>query len=93
MECRVLALDPVGLAADARARPSSGSIDEHERPVGQQPAGREQVQLEHLVDAEAAGDPLVGDGAVDVAVEQHVGARARAPGAITSATTSARAAA
>src|SRR5918994_1893506 len=73
VEGGVLALDPVRLLADAgRRRPRLDR--EHERPVGQQAPGREHVHLEHLVDPELAPDPLVDDRAVEVAVEQHVGA-------------------
>ena len=51
----------------ARAlRPASSSSDE--RRVGQQAAGRRQVQLVHRVDAEPARDALVGERRVEVAV-------------------------
>src|SRR5207253_1158253 len=59
MEVLALALDPVG---GARAGRRGRRIDEHEEgPVGQEPADRVPVQIEHFFDAEAARDPLVGE--------------------------------
>src|SRR5436190_16784245 len=70
-EVVVLALDPVAAGADTSRR--LGGVDEQqERAVGQHPADRVQVQLEHLLEAEPAREPLVGERRVEVAVADHV---------------------
>lgn len=73
MELCPFPLDPVGLCAPLRR---DLGIDEHEeRAVRQQPVGGDEVELEHLLDAEAPGDPLVRQRRVDVAVANHDPAR------------------
>src|SRR5262245_61858098 len=53
-----LAFDPVALSADPPRR-LVGVDEEQERPVREEPTHRVQVQLEHTLEAEVAGDPLV----------------------------------
>ncbi len=71
-ELLVLALDPV----EVRALPAPGGVDverEHEGLRGQQAAGDTEVQLEHVLHAEPAGNSLVGERRVDVPVADHPG--------------------
>src|SRR5438552_12326035 len=69
-ELVVLALDPVGAVL---ARACVRRVEkQHERPLRHQPARRSERQLQHAPDAEAARDPLVGDGGVDVAVADDI---------------------
>ena len=79
VEVVFLALDPVALAAHA-ADGVVGADLEQDRAVGHQPLDGGEVELEHPLEAEAAGDALVGDRRVDVAVADHGGAaRERRP--------------
>src|SRR6185437_5610680 len=72
-EGRVLELEPVGLlAAVAEPRAPERRVDpQQQRAVRLDAAGGEAVDRAHLLDAEAARGPLVGQRGVDVAVEQH----------------------
>src|SRR5947207_1700496 len=65
-----LALDPVGRRAAPRS--DLGLDEDEEGAVGQQPVRRREVKLQHAVDAEVTGDPLVGERRVDVAVADDV---------------------
>ena len=57
-----------------------GRHEEEEGPVGQEPARGQEVELEHALDPEAAGQALVGERGVEVAVGDDVGAaRERGP--------------
>src|SRR5512146_3306516 len=70
-EAAVLALDAVAVVADASRRLLR--VDEQqEGAVREQAPHRLQVQLQHALEAEAAGDALVGEGRVEVAVADHV---------------------
>src|SRR5437868_9167912 len=70
VELLPLALDAVrGGAALGR---DVGIDEDEEGAVGQQALRRGEVELEHAVDAEVAGDALVGERGVDVAVADHV---------------------
>ena len=66
-------LDPVGRR---RSSARAASLDRHSRRNVRSGAGRRAatVQLEHRVDAEAAGDALVGERGVEEAVADDVGA-------------------
>ena len=77
VEAVVLALDPVALAAHA----ADGIVDadlEQDRAVGHQAVDGGKVEREHALEPEAAGDALVGDRRVDVAVADHRRPRASA---------------
>ena len=68
-----LALDPVALTAHA-ADGIVGSDLEQDSAVGHQALDGGEVELEHAFEPEAAGDALVRDGRIDVAVADHRGA-------------------
>ena len=72
-EALVFALEPVGvLAAALLARSSEPRVHpQQQREVGLEAPGGEGVDLRHLLDPEAAGAPLVGQGGVHEAVQQH----------------------
>src|SRR6478609_6115029 len=65
-----LALDSVALAAHAPDGIVRADL-EQDRAVGHQPLHGGEVELEHALEAEPAGDALVGDRRVDVAVADH----------------------
>src|SRR5918999_2692317 len=71
-------LEALALALDAIRSfllPTRGLVrveHEQEGAVGEDPADRVHVQREHLVDAEPASEPLVGERGVEVAVADHV---------------------
>ena len=70
MESRSLAFDPIAIPADALG----GSVEvdlEDERHVREQPTGRHAVQVVDVVHSEPAGEALVGERRVDVAVGDH----------------------
>src|SRR5919201_281176 len=70
-EVRVLALDPVALAAHPAARLSR--VDQEQvGAVGEHAADRVQVELEHALETEPARDPLVRERRVEVTVADHV---------------------
>jgi hypothetical protein len=71
-EPRALALDPVGLAFLAPGSLLRRNRDE-ERAVGQETARRQEVQLEHPLDAQPPGQSLVGERRVQVAIGDHIG--------------------
>ena len=70
---RVLAAraGPAARRAPPGARAGARRDAQQQRAVGLQRAGREAVDLAHLLDAEPARGALVGERGVDVAVEQH----------------------
>src|SRR6187399_2938943 len=65
-----LALDPVAVAAHA-THGIVGADLEQDRAVGHQAPDGGEVELQHALETEAAGDALVGDRRVDVAVADH----------------------
>src|SRR5438105_7894406 len=67
-----LALDAVGRVPGPPRRLVRVEEDQ-ERAIGEEPAGRLEVQLQHAVDSEPTRDPLVGERRVDVAVADDVG--------------------
>ena len=61
-----------GRASRAGAPAASCGIEgDHDAGVRQQAAGGEQVELQHIVDAQAASVALIGERRVDVAVDEH----------------------
>ena len=79
MEAVVLALDPVALAAHARDRVVCTDL-EQDRAIGHQAPDSCEVEVEHPLEPEPAGDSLVGDRRVDVAVaDDGRAARERRP--------------
>src|SRR5207248_8998270 len=71
-EALVLLLDPVAVAADPLRR--FDRVDLEEEGAVRQPAlDRRQVELEHPFDAEAAGDSLVRERGVEVAIADDDG--------------------
>ena len=61
-------------AVELRTHPSGrvGDTDlEQDRDVGHQPLDRGEVQRQHPLEPEPAGDPLVGDRRIDVPVADH----------------------
>ena len=77
-----LQFEPFGLDA-VRRTAGAGEADhgvyvDHEREVGHEPAQARLVDGQHLVDAKAPGEALVGEGRVDEAVEhEHAAVRQR----------------
>jgi UDP-glucose 4-epimerase len=69
-EVVALTFDAVTVPADARRRRVGVDLED-ERDVGEQPAGRDAVELVDLVQPEAAGFALVSERRVDVPVRDH----------------------
>ena len=70
MEAVILTFDPVALAAHARDG-TVGPDLEQDRTIGHEPPDGCEVEVEHQLEPEPAGDSLVGDRRIDVAVTDH----------------------